>query len=314
MLPQGKFRQLLLAKSQEREEILSALFDTRMFRRIEDALKSRAAELKKQIQALQRDEQTLLGTKDCETREELDSLHANQQKAMTELEPKLKKLKADETAAHAIVAKAEEVEAKFNALETHKGALEGLDAKAPSIEEKRTELEAATRAAGLEDLHKHSSTLAKEAADAQTRHHEAAEALTKATTALQTAKARHDAAKAAEPERKRLESERTKLESHREKLDALGNARQGVATAKEREEEKRGAVDKSEAQLDKLRKRRDRDETPVRREHRARQRPRRHWHAHPSPGDTGRRPYGARFGRQEKAGRRVVAGRLEERS
>lgn len=253
MLPQGKFRQLLLAKSQEREEILAALFDTGMFRRIEDALKSRAAELRKQIEELQRDEQTLLGTKGCETREELDSLRAAQQQAIGELEPKLEELKAAEAQAHAALAKAEGVEAKFSALDTHKAALEGLDARAPSIEEKRAELEAATRAASLEDLYTHFSALSTEAANAQTRHNEAAEALAGANTTLDAAKKRRDAARANEPERKRLESERTKLKGHREALAALSEARDATTQAKAREEEKREVVNELQAEIDKHR-------------------------------------------------------------
>lgn len=45
VLPQGKFRELLLAKSDEREKILADLFQTDIYKRIEDELKLRAADI-----------------------------------------------------------------------------------------------------------------------------------------------------------------------------------------------------------------------------------------------------------------------------
>ena len=47
MLPQGKFRDLLDAKSQEREEILEQLFPTAIYGQIQDALKERAKKIRR---------------------------------------------------------------------------------------------------------------------------------------------------------------------------------------------------------------------------------------------------------------------------
>jgi DNA repair protein SbcC/Rad50 len=49
MLPQGEFRRLLLADSRQRQEILEVLFQTQLYRRIEEALKQAAKELKQEI-------------------------------------------------------------------------------------------------------------------------------------------------------------------------------------------------------------------------------------------------------------------------
>lgn len=45
VLPQGKFRELLLAKSDAREDILANLFQTHIYKKIEDELKERAAQI-----------------------------------------------------------------------------------------------------------------------------------------------------------------------------------------------------------------------------------------------------------------------------
>lgn len=48
VLPQGKFRQLLMADSSEREKIFSQLFQTRIYKRLEENLKAKAAEIRKE--------------------------------------------------------------------------------------------------------------------------------------------------------------------------------------------------------------------------------------------------------------------------
>ncbi len=49
VLPQGKFRQLLMADSKEREKIFSQLFQTHIYRKIEDKLKQQALSIKASV-------------------------------------------------------------------------------------------------------------------------------------------------------------------------------------------------------------------------------------------------------------------------
>ncbi|MCM2681244.1 AAA family ATPase [Echinimonas agarilytica] len=49
VLPQGKFRQLLMADSKDREKIFSQLFQTHIYRKIEDKLKAQAAGIEKLV-------------------------------------------------------------------------------------------------------------------------------------------------------------------------------------------------------------------------------------------------------------------------
>jgi exonuclease SbcC len=50
VLPQGKFRALLLAKSDDRQTILSTLFQTEIYKRIEQLLKDQSADIEKKHQ------------------------------------------------------------------------------------------------------------------------------------------------------------------------------------------------------------------------------------------------------------------------
>ncbi len=49
VLPQGKFRELLLAGSKEREVIFSQLFQTRIFQRIEERLRTQANQIERAV-------------------------------------------------------------------------------------------------------------------------------------------------------------------------------------------------------------------------------------------------------------------------
>ncbi len=48
VLPQGKFRQLLMAESAEREKIFGQLFQTRIYKRLEESLKAQSAEIRRE--------------------------------------------------------------------------------------------------------------------------------------------------------------------------------------------------------------------------------------------------------------------------
>lgn len=60
VLPQGKFRQLLLADSRERELIFSQLFQTGIYKKLEEVLKEQALDIKRQSDQLNRQQDALL--------------------------------------------------------------------------------------------------------------------------------------------------------------------------------------------------------------------------------------------------------------
>ncbi|MBV1879527.1 MAG: SMC family ATPase [Pseudomonadales bacterium] len=72
VLPQGKFRELLMAGSNKREDIFRQLFDTRIYYQIEQNLKAEAKKLEDQVRESQVIQATLLSTIDLETRDQLD--------------------------------------------------------------------------------------------------------------------------------------------------------------------------------------------------------------------------------------------------
>ncbi|MHA7879792.1 MAG: SbcC/MukB-like Walker B domain-containing protein [Saccharospirillum sp.] len=72
VLPQGKFRDLLLAPSSEREQIFSKLFQTDIFSKLEDSLQQQAAGLRREREGLVDKRQALLDLVGVATVTELD--------------------------------------------------------------------------------------------------------------------------------------------------------------------------------------------------------------------------------------------------
>lgn len=73
MLPQGQFQQFLMARSTERQQILETLFQTSYFRRIEAALKDKAASIRRDNETLRTRRATILGQAGVGSLEELRS-------------------------------------------------------------------------------------------------------------------------------------------------------------------------------------------------------------------------------------------------
>jgi len=82
VLPQGKFRELLLSKSDERQEILSTLFQTHIFQRIEEILRQKAAVIEKQGEQFNAEKSEVLAEHEVESVESLNEKLTAQKVAM----------------------------------------------------------------------------------------------------------------------------------------------------------------------------------------------------------------------------------------
>ena len=74
MLPQGKFRELLQADSRGREEILQILFQTEVYRRIEEMLKERARAARAALEEIEKERGHVLADAGVASEDELEPL------------------------------------------------------------------------------------------------------------------------------------------------------------------------------------------------------------------------------------------------
>ncbi|WP_249978614.1 AAA family ATPase [Vreelandella olivaria] len=73
VLPQGKFRELLLAESKEREKIFSQLFQTQIFQRIEEQLLNQAKQIVREVNDHRQRVQGILAASDVESEAALNT-------------------------------------------------------------------------------------------------------------------------------------------------------------------------------------------------------------------------------------------------
>lgn len=73
VLPQGKFRELLMADSKAREQIFSQLFQTHIYKRIEDTLKAKAADIRGLVKEQRARRDGILQTAALTSDDELDA-------------------------------------------------------------------------------------------------------------------------------------------------------------------------------------------------------------------------------------------------
>ena len=200
VLPQGKFRDFLMADSSQRENIFSKLFQTQIYKRLEDALKVRASSIRKEVEALQHQIKGILQGADLNTENQV-------QEQLAELAPQLASALLQKNQASEALAQSEKsLEAgklllkAFQALDNSQQALNKLEAQKAQIDEKKNRLKRAQAAQKIEyvrvmlsklsqskdSISNEINTTEKNQAQQQNRLNSTQNTLTKAETDLHT--------------------------------------------------------------------------------------------------------------------------------
>lgn len=146
VLPQGKFRELLLADSKEREKIFGQLFQTQIYKRIEERLKAQAAGIRQAVDQHQNQIKGILQVADVNTEADIDAelqklapaLQQAAQQKETASEVQAQALRTQESAQHLLD--------KFTTLAKKKAERVALQGKQPEIEHIQQQLAAAQAA------------------------------------------------------------------------------------------------------------------------------------------------------------------------
>ena len=153
VLPQGKFRDLLMANSKDREEIFGKLFQTHIYKRIENQLKTQSAEIKKAVTACNERIIGILNTATINSETELDE-------EVLQLAPQLTlatavKTEAQQVQTQAALAKqqAEALALRFTELAKKETALQAKQALTPKILSEQQRLDNAVLAERIQPLY-----------------------------------------------------------------------------------------------------------------------------------------------------------------
>jgi len=188
MLPQGRFQELLTAKTPDRERILATLFATGFYGSIERALREAAGDVRKQREINDVRRADRLRDAEVGTREELAAAAEAAAAAATEARAAVARAADADAAAQAALDTARRTRALLDAAASAAAELAELEGHVGEIGRARTELAAAERAAALADV---VAAAAERRAELVAAQAEAARLDARAATAADAWQARH---------------------------------------------------------------------------------------------------------------------------
>lgn len=231
ILPQGQFRRLLTANSQDREKIFESLFQTVIYRRIEDALKQAAKDIENQIKDARNRHQVILQQAEAASVEELESRREDWNARLSDIESQLEILRQSDQAAQQQWSDARQILEKIQAQEKAQAALEALEKQQDEFAAKETMLDRARRAATLTEVETTLKRNLKEATDAAEKLAKAQEALRRAERVNVEAEQALAREKEREPDREEANRQLGRLNELTAKVEELKQAKQALEAA-----------------------------------------------------------------------------------
>lgn len=149
MLPQGEFRKLLNATSQEKQAILAILFKTGRYKHIEDILKEKSKEIKQSYDSISSQITMYLDSCSCKSMDELEQALNLLVQSQVEVNEKRTKLQVDEEGLIKVIAEKQIALTRFVELESAQSAFFSLQQQHPAITIMQGSLEKAIAAAQL---------------------------------------------------------------------------------------------------------------------------------------------------------------------
>lgn len=225
VLPQGKFRELLMADSKEREQIFGQLFRTGIYKRIEEALKNQAAGIRQEVERHRNQIKGILHSAEMASEAEVDE-------ALEALQPELvaaseEKEQANQKMLQAarVRDQAQALKQRFDNLDTKQKALSDKAAQKPEIDKQQHRLDSALQAEKIRYLYDNHRAKTKEKAKLLEQIQACQTALQLAAANELEAKQNVDAAKQAYAEVEALKHKRIELQQYRDRIAELAEAR-----------------------------------------------------------------------------------------
>lgn len=234
LIPQGRFRDLLLADSRKREEILATLFRTVRYARIEGVLKDAFLEVKRALEHRTSARDGVLQAEGAKTIEDLQAQAEAAEGARDAAGLHADTARRAKTLADAAMAEAKRVGSLLDESRLAGKALANIEARAVGVDALRIEAGRGRAAAGLRDAADEADRRKTELADRERDAAQADRQRVAAEAALGNARASLEAQQALEPEREAYARKSVLLEGLVAAVQALAAARE-AATAAQRQ-------------------------------------------------------------------------------
>jgi len=221
VLPQGKFRDLLMADSKEREKIFGQLFQTQIYKHIEEQLKAQAASIRQDVEQHRNQIKGILQSVDLNSEAEIDE-------ELEQLTPELSAALLNKDRAHeqqVLAANAKEhaqsLKQRFDNLSNKQEELAKKTAIEPDITAKQTKLNHALNAQKIHPVYKAHQEKAAALQNLQVQIADSAKALESATEEKNSAERLLQEARTAFAEVESLNKKRLELNQYQERVKEL---------------------------------------------------------------------------------------------
>jgi exonuclease SbcC len=248
MLPQGKFQELLVAKSDARQAILETLFQVEAYGRIEYALKDSASGLRQQRERAQQRRAEVLQGLGAAGIAELEQQRSTVEVEVTSHRAAAEPLREARRVAQSNLATGRQTAQKLVDHERAKADLRAREARAEEFAKKQDAHARACKAAALAEFEAVVLQRKREATEAESKRAAAERALKDATTARERADAVLSAETAKQPQREEAEAQVRKLSelaSRVRELDAAWKAALASIAGHKKRGEQRDATERS---------------------------------------------------------------------
>lgn len=249
VLPQGEFRRLLLAKSDEKERILEKLFATERYKTVEESLKRRRAGIGSELKELKAGVEGILGANAVATTDELAGRIADLTRRRSEIEADLTLQRSVQAETQQRFMAAQALEGSFLEKELAATEVTTLEGKKAAMEQAAKRAELAARALNLIDLEE---SITRTEVERVSR----SEALTALLARIGTLSGQRQEARVS-ADKARLDNagiagliaERTRLEGQLGKLNELAAFHSKLAAAGKIELSARQSLEKQRAEI-----------------------------------------------------------------
>ena len=231
LLPQGQFQRFLMASGAERENILAVLFQTHIYRRVEDELKLKKRDLDERFNRLETQRKAMLAMAGCESVEALTGRQAALAEEVAALEGETAGAAAALNRAESAYQEAVHRQRLFTELAEARRAFAEQEARREGAAKTEAQLESARRAEAAWPAGEERARRQAGAEQARRRNQEARQRVAATTAQLLAATDALREAGTGRPERERLVAERGQKEALRPVVQRLAEQRRAMGEA-----------------------------------------------------------------------------------
>ncbi len=236
VLPQGKFRQLLMADSRDRERIFSQLFQTRIYKQLEERLKARAAAVRQQVEKQRQLIRGILEGSGVETEEALATELGELQPALLQAAEERQQSEQALRLAGEALQQAVQLDKAFQQLAETEAELQRLRQNSEAVAQQRQQLQLAEQARQLAPLAEQLELQQREAGRLQQQLQQAEQQRRQAAEQLQQARQQLESCQALELQLDQHKQQLATLSGYSTRADELQQASrllQGAITAEQ---------------------------------------------------------------------------------